>query len=104
MIRPPRTAAPRRSRMPRPRTERREMKTTLTTDATREISARLSEANREFAARYPGESFRRQPAHTVYGGAHLFKSDTTRRLGALARRALETYAPNFAAFARALQL
>jgi citrate lyase beta subunit len=80
------------------------MRTTLTEDATREISARLSEANREFAARYPGESFRRQPVHTVYGGAHLFKSDTTPRLGALARRALETYAPNFAAFARALAL
>ena len=80
------------------------MKTTLTTDATREISARLSEANREFAARYPGESFRRQPVHTVYGGAHLFKSDTTVRLGALARRALDAYAPNFAAFARALEL
>src|SRR3712207_3963853 len=80
------------------------MRTTLTTDATREISARLSEANREFAARYPGESFRRQPVHTVYGGAHLFKFDTTQRLGALARRALDAYAPNFAAFARALQL
>ncbi len=80
------------------------MKTTLTSEKTREISARLSEANREFAARYPGESFRRQPVHTVYGGAHLFKSDTTPRLGALARRALETYAPNFAVFARALQL
>jgi citrate lyase beta subunit len=80
------------------------MRTTLTTDATREISARLSEANREFAARYPGESFRRQPVHTVYGGAHLFKFDTTPRLGALALRALETYAPNFAVFARALQL
>src|ERR687889_208775 len=80
------------------------MRTTLTSEKTREISARLSEANREFAARYPGESFRRQPVHTVYGGAHLFKSDTTPRLGALARRALETYAPNFAAFARALQL
>ena len=80
------------------------MRTTLTSEKTREISARLSEANREFAARYPGESFRRQPVHTVYGGAHLFKSDTTPRLGALARRALETYAPNFAVFARALQL
>src|SRR5215216_1351763 len=90
--------------MLRPRDERKKMKTTLTEDATREISARLSEANREFAARYPGESFRRQPVHTVYGGAHLFKSDTTPRLGALARRALETYAPNFAVFARALQL
>jgi hypothetical protein len=80
------------------------MKTTLSTDATREISARLLEANREFAVRYPGESFRRQPVHTVYGGAHLFKADTAPRLGALALRALDAYAPNFAAFARALEL
>jgi citrate lyase beta subunit len=80
------------------------MRTTLSEDSTREISARLREANREFAARYPGESFRRQPVHTVYGGAHLFKSDTTQRLGALAVRALDTYAPDFAAFARALSL
>ena len=80
------------------------MRTTLTEDATRETLARLGEANREFAARYPGERLRRQPVHTVYGGAHLFKSDTTPRLGALALRALDAYAPNFAAFAHALEL
>src|SRR5438067_5892636 len=80
------------------------MKTTLTTESTREITERLSAANREFAARYPGETLRRQPVHTVYGGAHLFKSDTTPRLGALALRALDAYAPSFAAFARALEL
>src|ERR671933_987931 len=80
------------------------MRTTLTEDSTRETVARLREANREFASRYPGESLRRQPVHTVYGGAHLFKSDTTPRLGALALRALDSYAPNFAAFARALEL
>src|SRR5438067_8448097 len=80
------------------------MKTTLTTESTREITERLSAANREFAARYPGETLRRQPVHTVYGGAHLFKSDTTPRLGALARRALDSYAPDFASFARALEL
>lgn len=80
------------------------MRTTLNEDATREVTARLGEANREFAARYPGESFRRQPVHTVYGGAHLFKSDTTPRLGALALRALDAYAPDFAVFARALAL
>jgi citrate lyase beta subunit len=80
------------------------MKTTLPEDSTREITERLRKANSEFAARYPGESMRRQPVHTVYGGAHLFKSDTTPRLGVLARRALDAYAPNFAAFARALDL
>ena len=80
------------------------MRTTLTTETTRVVTSRLGEANREFAARYPGESFRRQPVHTVYGGAHLFRSDTTPRLGALALRALGAYAPDFASFARALGL
>src|SRR5436305_14657990 len=77
------------------------MRTTLTEDSTRGTLARLREANREFAARYPGETLRRQPVHTVYGGAHLFKSDTTPRLGTLALRALDPYAPNFAALSRA---
>src|SRR5256714_12772995 len=80
------------------------MRTTLTEDSTREVVRRLGKATRESAARCPGESLRRQPVHTVYGGAHLFKSDTTPRLGALALRALDAYAPNFAAFARALDL
>jgi citrate lyase beta subunit len=80
------------------------MKRTLTDDATREITQRLSEANRDFAARYPGETMRRQPVHTVYGGAHLFKSDSAPRLGALALRSLKQYAPDFASFARAVGL
>ena len=80
------------------------MKTSLTDEVTRGVGESLREVNREFAGRYPGESLRRQPVHTVYGGAHLFKSDTTPRLGALALRALDTYAPNFAAFARAAGL
>lgn len=44
----------------------------------------------------------RQPVHVVYGGAHLFKSDTTRKLGLLAERALADYAPDAATFAQAL--
>ena len=46
----------------------------------------------------------RQPVHVVYGGAHLFKSDTTRKLGTLAERALAEYAPNPATLARGLGL
>jgi len=42
--------------------------------------------------------------HTVYGGAHLFRADTARKLGELARRALEEYAPDGATLARALDL
>ena len=44
----------------------------------------------------------RQPVHVVYGGAHLFKSDTTRKLGRLAERALAEYAPDAAALAEAV--
>ena len=80
------------------------MKPTLSLDSTREITKRLKQSHDAFADFYPGESGRRQPVHTVYGGAHLFKSDTAPRLGALALRSLETYAPDAAAFARALDL
>jgi citrate lyase beta subunit len=78
------------------------MKTSLTTDNTRDIIARLQQANTDFAGLYPGETGRRQPVHTVYGGAHLFKSDTPRRLGSLALRALESFAPDADTFARAV--
>lgn len=37
-----------------------------------------------------------QPIHTVYGGAHLFKSTTCSKLGALAERAFAEYAPDAA--------
>ena len=68
------------------------------------IMQSLKPAHTAFAARYPGESGRRQPVHTVYGGAHLFKSDTAIRLGSLALRSLGTYAPNAKSFAEALEL
>jgi hypothetical protein len=54
--------------------------------------------------RFPGDSGARQPVHTVYGGAHLFKSDTTVKLGALALRSLDEFAPDAATFAHAIGL
>jgi citrate lyase beta subunit len=80
------------------------MKTSLTSASTTPNAERLQQANTAFAKRYPGESGHRQPVHTVYGGAHLFKSDTVLRLGALARQQLEEYAPDFVTFAKALGL
>ncbi len=44
----------------------------------------------------------RNPIHVVYGGANLFRSDTPHKLGKIALKSLETYAPNFAEFARAM--
>jgi len=66
--------------------------------------ARVDEANDELVARYPGDSGARQPVHTVYGGAHLFSADTARKLGELAVRALDTYAPTAETFAEAIGL
>ena len=50
----------------------------------------------------PGESAERQPVHTVYGGAHLFRADTAPRVGARALEALDRFAPDAATLARAL--
>ncbi|HYJ87724.1 MAG TPA: hypothetical protein VEW46_16795 [Pyrinomonadaceae bacterium] len=80
------------------------MKNSLTEESLRDLSGKLQQANNKFAEIYPGESGRRQPVHTVYGGAHLFKSDSAGRLGALARRSLDQFAPDFLSFARAIQL
>lgn len=80
------------------------MRALLSEEALRDLSERLKRANEDFSARYPGETGRRQPVHTVYGGAHLFKADTARRLGALARRSMDQFAPDFLVFARAIGL
>ena len=55
---------------------------------------RLQPANAALARRFPGESGARQPVHVVYGGAQLFAADTVPKLGQLARRAMDEYAPD----------
>ena len=66
------------------------------------VQQRLRACNVSLARRYPGERLERQPVHTVYGGAHLFRADTARRLGDIALRAVEDYAPDAATLADAL--
>lgn len=80
------------------------MKISLNAESLGDLSAKLQQANNDFAASYPGETGRRQPVHTVYGGAHLFKSDTAARLGGLARRSMDQFAPDFQSFAKAIGL
>src|SRR6266849_4854728 len=80
------------------------MKRSLGPDTIREAGKRLEQAHAALARRYPGESGRRQPVHTVYGGAHLFKADIARRLGDSALRSLLEFAPNFLSFAKAIGL
>jgi citrate lyase beta subunit len=64
----------------------------------------LKVANLRFQQIYPGDKPDRQPVHTVYGGANLFRSDTCIKMGSVALKSLQTYAPNFAVLADVLQL
>src|SRR5580704_5052215 len=80
------------------------MKRTLSVDSLHEIATRLELAHQALDRRYSGFSGERRPVHVVYGGAHLFKQGTTRRLGDLALRSLHEFAPDFASFARAVGL
>lgn len=68
------------------------------------IFSDLEKANRTFNQKYPGDREDRQPVHTVYGGAHLFKSNTPQTLGKIALNSLMQYAPNFIEFAKAFEL
>jgi len=74
----------------------------LSEQTLRALTARLKSDNQAVAKHYPGETGTRQPVHTVYGGAHLFKSDTTRKLGELALKSLAQYAPDATSFAEAI--
>ena len=64
----------------------------------------LEVANLKFQKTYPGDKPDRQPVHTVYGGANLFKSDTTLKMGDVALKSLQTNAPNFCILAKVLKL
>lgn len=80
------------------------MKLTLTPDEMNAYCSELHDSNSAFKAYYPADSFERQPVHTVYGGANLFKAGFSAKLGEVALKTLETYAPSYSVFARALGL
>jgi citrate lyase beta subunit len=79
-------------------------KTSLSAEALERATLPLKTANLTFAERYPGEPSGRQPVHTVYGGAHLFRADAAQKLGASAIRAFEEYAADHAVLASVLRL
>ncbi|MCB9267580.1 MAG: phosphoenolpyruvate kinase [Lewinellaceae bacterium] len=68
------------------------------------IFYQLGQANQAFRALYPGERPDRQPVHTVYGGAGLFRYNTAGVLAKKALEAMQLYAPDFATFGRIFQL
>jgi citrate lyase beta subunit len=78
------------------------LQSTLDPKALKAAFAALNRQNLLHTKRYPGDAFGRQPVHTVYGGAHLFKSDSAKKLGELSLRALSRYAPDAITFSRAV--
>ncbi|MBS1626369.1 MAG: phosphoenolpyruvate kinase [Bacteroidetes bacterium] len=69
-----------------------------------QLFGNLSKANTAFQQIYPGDRSDRQPVHTLYGGANLFKSDAALSLGQRALEILETYAPNYEVFGKVFGL
>lgn len=78
--------------------------TSLPAHTLQTLTTALSATQARLADRYPGEPGTRQPVHTVYGGAHLFRSDTARKLGELGLRVLQQHAPDAGRFAAAIGL
>jgi Malate synthase len=80
------------------------VKRSLAPDLLQDVVLPLQASHKRFESQYPGPRGDRQPVHTVYGGAHLFRADTARRLGEKALQSLDEYAPDFIAFGKALHL
>ena len=80
------------------------MTSSFTPDIIGHINNHLKTANTLFSENYPGESPERQPVHTVYGGAHIFKEGTAMKMGVGAINHIRAYAPNFVEFSKILEL
>ncbi|MBX5482351.1 MAG: phosphoenolpyruvate kinase [Myxococcaceae bacterium] len=79
-------------------------RTSLTPAQLAPLRSAIARADKAIARTWPGRSADRQPIHVVYGGAHLYQANAARKLGDLALRALETYAPEAGDLTRALNL
>jgi citrate lyase beta subunit len=80
------------------------MKQSLSKSQIDSVFMKLAEANGSFNKHYPGDSAARQPVHTVYGGAQLFKADSAKKLGAMAVKSMDEYAKSPEVLAKALGL
>ncbi|HUF95233.1 MAG TPA: phosphoenolpyruvate kinase, partial [Acidimicrobiia bacterium] len=66
---------------------------TLSNDSLSRWAERLDTVTARLSADFPGEGPDRQPVHTVYGGAHLFRADTAQKLGELALESFGEWCP-----------
>src|SRR5262245_10897460 len=95
------TAAPYRIDHPWSSTNNARMtNASLSTSFLATTAQRLKAANAPITQRFVGESDQRQPVHTVYGGAQLYKRDSAHKLGKAALKSLDDYAPDAKTLAR----
>ena len=80
------------------------MKLSITPSEKENILNELGQANIAFQKVYPGDKPDRQPVHTVYGGADLFSAESAEKMSKVAVKAFTENAPNFVAFAKAIEL
>lgn len=80
------------------------MHVTIPAKKRKDLFSKLRKANTAFQKVYPGDRPDRQPVHTVYGGANLFRHDSASALGARALETFREYAPDFLTFGRVFGL
>ena len=80
------------------------MNFTIPTIKKEQLFDKLKEANSAFNQTYPGDRSERQPVHTLYGGANLFKYDSAKTLGTRALEIFDTYAPDELIFGKVFGL
>lgn len=80
------------------------MNTSIDTNQLSKIFATLTTANQNYMAHFPGDKEALQPTHTLYGGAQLYKATSTQKIGQLAIKSFEQYAPDAEKFAKLLGL
>lgn len=80
------------------------MNQSISADKKEQLFNKLKEANTAFQKIYPGDRSDRQPVHTLYGGANLFKYDAAISLGKRALEIFETYAPEHKVFGKVFDM
>ncbi len=80
------------------------MKLSIPTTSKKQLFKDLKKANTAFQELYPGDRSDRQPVHTVYGGANLFKYNMVEKLGKTALKTFKVYAPNPTIFGKIFDL
>jgi len=80
------------------------MKLSISTTDKDALFSELRKENLTFQDIYPGDRSDRQPVHTVYGGANLFKADIAKKMGAKALQTFQEYAPNVSVFQKVFDL